>query len=755
MGTSSQRRSQRHLQEALALHQAGKALPAAESYRLAIEADKANADAWNLLGVLKYQQRDLEAAERLFREAATRGRGHADAEFNLASLLRETRRLDEALIHFDAAVAARPEFFQAHDNRGLVLQELDRCQEAVAAHRRAVALAPANPLAANNLAAALKACGQADEAIAAYRQALRDAPDYLEARLNLGNLLVAGGAVEAGLDEMRSAAHRHPESPLAAVHLARALIAAGRRGEALAVLGPLCARGAATPEGALLYAEQCIENGDVDAAFPVLEALLRANPQVKAARYALGLAESRRGRYDASLAIFEALARDYPDDVDVLAQLAWVLPAFGRSPEAAARLQQAVALMPDNRLVLSAFLSQMNYADHFSAAEVFERHQAYGARFAGPSAPQRRAAAGSRLRIAYLSNVFGRNALAAFIESVLRRHSRETFEVCCYRTGGPDDEVTARLRALADRWVDCAGWSDQQVAEQIAADGIDLLVDLMGHTAGNRLGVLARRPAPVQATWLGYLNTTGMREVDYRLTDRVADPESVAAARHTEKLAYLPDTQWCFSPPVDTPEPVPSPALANGFMTFGSFNAFHKLSPTCLQMYADVLAALPASRLLLFDIAPGGQADYIAAVFAARGVARARLDLLPRSPIEVFYRKRGEVDVALDSFPYSGGTTTCESLWMGVPVVTLAGETSPSRSSASLLTACGLAHLVAPTRADYVRIALDLARDPHALNALRLSLRDRLRASPVMDIERFIGGLEAAYREMWRAHRGA
>jgi predicted O-linked N-acetylglucosamine transferase (SPINDLY family) len=245
-----------------------------------------------------------------------------------------------------------------------------------------------------------------------------------------------------------------------------------------------------------------------------------------------------------------------------------------------------------------------------------------------------------------------------------------------------------------------------------------------------------------------------MTEVDYRLTDRIADPESVAAPLHCEKLAYLPDTQWCFRPPVATPDVSELPALANAFVTFASFNAFHKLSPTTLQLFAEVLAAVPAARLLMFDVAPGRQSEYVAAVFAARGIERERLRLLPRSSIEVFYQTRCEVDIALDSFPYSGGTTTCESLWMGVPVVTMRGETSPSRSSASLLTACTLEYLIASNQVEYVRIARDLAADRAGLSRLRQALRQRMQASPIMDIERFVAGLEGVYQSLWAGRAG-
>lgn len=748
---ASQQRSQHYLQQALGRHRAGQQQLAADAYQQAIKSDQRNADAWNLLGVLRYQQRDLLLAEELFRQALQLRAAFADADFNLASLLRETQRLPEALTHYSAAVAARPDFFQAHDSCGLVLQELGRYQEAIAAHRRAFALVPSNPLVANNLAVALKAAGQISEAIEAYRTALQMAPKHLEARLNLGNLLLQARRIAEGLAELRQALHLHPDHPLALLHCARALIAADQRGEARALLGAARAQGLASLELIVLYAEQCLEGGDNEAALEVLEPAAAANPQSKALWFTLGLAQLRRGRYDQALAIFERLLSQYPDDVDVRVQLAWLLPAFGRGAESSAHLQQVLALLPENRQVFSAYLLAMNYEDHFSAAEIFNQHKSYAERHSQACLPALRSVRQSRLRIAYVSNAFCRNALASFIGNVLCGHRRADFEVVCYRTGGGNDDVTALLRSQADRWVDCAERTDQELAEQIAADGIDILIDLMGHTADNRLGVFARRPAPVQVTWLGYLNTSGLPEMDYRLTDRVADPASVAAALHTEKLAYLPDTQWCFKPPVQTPPVLSLPALVNGFVTFGSFNAFHKLSPTCLQLYADVLLAVPDSRLMICDIAPGGPAQYLSGVFEARGVAKDRLILLPRATIDVFYQKRGEVDIALDSHPYSGGTTTCESLWMGVPVVTLTGDSTPSRSSASLLTACGLERLVAANRIDYCRIALELASDLAALNALRLGLRERLQASAIMDIDRFVRGLESTYQDMWRA----
>lgn len=306
--------------------------------------------------------------------------------------------------------------------------------------------------------------------------------------------------------------------------------------------------------------------------------------------------------------------------------------------------------------------------------------------------------------------------------------------------------MTARLQALADHWRPIAGMNDEAAAAQVRADDIDVLVDLAGHTGGNRLGVFARCPAPVQMTWLGYLSTTGLPAMDYRICDAWTDPPGVAEAWQTETPLRLPDSQWCYEPALDV-APTPLPFLARGHWTFGSFNQAIKFNPPLIATWARLLGSVPGSRLRVAGLNDPAAVAGIRDFFAAAGVEPGRIDFAPRTRIEDYFAGFGEVDLALDSFPYTGGTTTCDSLLAGVPVATAAGDRSVARSGVSLLSATGLADWIAPSLdavPDLVRARL---ADPSALATLRAGLGARLRASPVMDAQRFTRNLEKLYRQ--------
>jgi predicted O-linked N-acetylglucosamine transferase (SPINDLY family) len=310
--------------------------------------------------------------------------------------------------------------------------------------------------------------------------------------------------------------------------------------------------------------------------------------------------------------------------------------------------------------------------------------------------------------------------------------------------------MTARVRALAERWHDVSALSQREMADAIHGDGIDILVDLLGHCIDSDLAVFAEQPAPVQASWLGYLNSTGLSRMHYRLTDAVSDPPGVADRLHSEALVRLPHSQWCYRPVLEVPHAAMPPCARNGFVTFGSFNHMLKLSRTALDLWRRILGALPEARFVALGVPPGPGHERLLAHFAAGGIARERLTLVPPVPLEEYFRWFDAVDLALDSTPYSGGTTTCDTLWMGVPVVTLAGSRSASRSAASILSAIGLGEWIARSPEDYVRLTLELAGSGSRLAELRASLRARMRASPIMDEARFVRALEDAYRLMWR-----
>jgi predicted O-linked N-acetylglucosamine transferase (SPINDLY family) len=339
------------------------------------------------------------------------------------------------------------------------------------------------------------------------------------------------------------------------------------------------------------------------------------------------------------------------------------------------------------------------------------------------------------------------------MEPILSRHDRDRFEVFCYADVSHPDDVTARLRALPVTWRDLAGIGHEAAAELVRADGIDILVDLGGHTRRSRLLVLARRPAPVQVTYLGYPNTTGLTQMDYRLTDAAADPPGESDSLHTEKLVRLPNGFLCYCPPADAP--APSRSRDSGIV-FASFNNMAKVTPEAISVWARILASVPGSRLLLKNRALGDRqvARVIAEVFSRCGLDINRLELrAPAAATADHLAVYNEVDIALDTFPYNGTTTTCEALWMGVPVVTWTGDTHAARVGTSIFRRIGLPELVGTSPEEYVRIAVELAGDRVRLKALRTGMRERMEASPLLSAQRITADIEAAYQGMTAASR--
>lgn len=468
-----------------------------------------------------------------------------------------------------------------------------------------------------------------------------------------------------------------------------------------------------------------------------------------------GLRHRDLGEVHEAAECFERALALAPDSTAALANLAAALRELGRIDESLALFERARQLAPGNLPVFSAYLFTLNLAVRRKRDDIFAAHLEFGRLLEGPAPPPRpaRRAAGTRLRLGYFSPDLRRHAVAFFVEPLLEHHDRRRFEVTCYALGGDSDPTRERLRARAERWRECGGMAASDLAGRIAADGIDILVDLAGHTAGSRLDVLALKPAPVIATWLGYLNTTGLSSVDYRITDRHADPPGLTERFHTETLAYLPESQWCRSPPEPVPGVSPLPALARGAPAFGSFNNPNKLNPDVLANWARILRALPRATLL-FAAVEGRAADDLRRTFAVAGVDPARLAFAPRMALERFRALHHDVDIALDAHPYSGATTTLESLWMGVPTLTLVGDAPVSRSTASLLRTLGLPEWIAGDPDELVRLAVHHARDLDALAALRARLRPMLQASTLMDGARFVPQLEALYERMWRERGG-
>ncbi|MCA0448775.1 MAG: glycosyltransferase [Proteobacteria bacterium] len=439
------------------------------------------------------------------------------------------------------------------------------------------------------------------------------------------------------------------------------------------------------------------------------------------------------------------------EDANLRAKLALSLQAQGRAAEAAANFALARRLAPNDAAIASAALFSSHYDPQISPAQAL----AEAATWPGPAIRASRPAPRDRdperrLRVAYVSPDFANHSCAYFLAPLLAAHDRQAMEVFAYSDVGAPDGVTAAFKALDLRWRDMAGKSDDAFVAQAHEDDIDVLVDCAGHTTGNRLTAFARRPAPVQVTWLGYPASTGLDCFDARFVDDVTDPADALAS---ENLLRVPGGFLAYLPPPFAPAPGPPPFEAAGRITFGSFNNLPKITPRIVAMWAQVLRAVPDSRLIVKakGLDENATRERYAAMFQAHGIDGARVEFVGFvGDIAAHIARYRMVDVALDTFPYNGTTTTCEALWMGVPVVTLAGDRHAARVGASLLDRVGLGALVAVDPADFARIAAGLAGDRARLADLRGNLRARMTASPLCDGRRLAREFEAAYRGLWR-----
>jgi predicted O-linked N-acetylglucosamine transferase (SPINDLY family) len=445
-----------------------------------------------------------------------------------------------------------------------------------------------------------------------------------------------------------------------------------------------------------------------------------------------------------------------PHHAGLKATLAAVLFEQARVEEAIAAVRESLAVQPDNSAAHSALLRMLSYSDVQDPAATFREHQAWAARHATAledAAPPHRndRDPARRLRIGFVSPYIHKHAVTFFLESVIEHHARAQLEIFLYADVARPDDYSERLKTHGAQWRNTLGLDHAGLANFVRADAIDILVDLSGHTANNRLLAFARKPAPVQCNWLGFPSTTGMRSIDYRITDAWCDPPGMTEHLNSETLVRLPGIYMAWRPPDGTPAVTALPALANGYVTFGTFHSAFKITPTVATLWGDILRRVPNSRLRVMAISGIAAERHMRALFTRCGIAEHQLEILPRLPFDDYLAAYAHVDIALDTFPYHGATTTCFSLWMGLPVIALEGTTHASRADVSMLNNVGLPELVAKTGNEYVDIAARLAMDLPKLAGLRMNLRAMMARSPNADGRACARNLERAFREMWVA----
>lgn len=668
-------------------------IEARQSLELLLSRQPQHAKALNLLGVIAQVEGAYEEAERCCRAAIAIDPDWAAPHNNLGNVLMARNDFAAAEPCFRKALACDSTYAEAYCNLALLLNRTGRYKEAQEAAREAIRLKPDFAGAMNNLGSILLNLGKFAEGIEQYRQAVALQPDLIEAQVNLSLCLEEPGRLLACMDHFQRMLARQPDSYIALLRLTQAHMALKEHDQAEDYVRRILAFKPDALDALVLLA--CIASGQ-----GLNQRVLEISEQAQALGGGFGVGMSR---------IFHSL---YTDDVDQ------------------ARL----------------FELTRDWARQY--IEIGPRENDIPEEYCFPNTP----GIGRKLKIAYISRDFAKHSVSYFLEPVLKHHDKNNYAIYCYANLLHPDEVTPRFQKLADEWRDVALVSDTDVLKRIREDEIDILVDLSGHTTGGRPSLLARKPAPLLVNYLGYPATTGLAAVDYRLVDEMTDPPGEADQFHTEKLWRLPGGFLTYQPPENAPDVAPSPCLENGYVTFGCFNVALKVTEQCVELWSKILHAVPDSRLLLKSLTFSSQRgkDYFQNLFTEQGIDPERVALFDWLPdTSGHLGLYGKIDIALDPFPYNGTTTTCEALWMGVPVIALVGNRHSARVGLSLLSQTGLAELVADTQEDYFQKAVALAKDSERLRSLRENIRSRMAASPLLDHAGFTKKLEQAYQEMW------
>jgi len=621
-------------------------------------------------------------------------------------------------------------------------------------YRQVLAAAPRNFDALHLLGLAALQDGRFAEAVELLRRALTVNPAAAVCELRLGAALLASGSPAAAETHLRRAAERAPELPEAWFHLGLALRARGSAGPGREALERALRLRPDYPEALEHLGALVSRTEGYAAAVPLLRRRADLQPDCAEALANLGVALAQTPDREQALAVLDRALELDPANAQALTGRALVLQETYRVEEAVACYGRAIAANPANFEARSGRLFSLHYLDGVSRRQLREEHAAYAASlplappFTGRHVPD----PARRLRVGFLSPDLRAHSVAYFLEPILRHLDPEQFETFLYHDHPRLDAVSERFRAGAGCWRHVAPLSAAALEAVIRADGPDIMVDLAGHTGLNRLPLFARRLAPVQVTYLGYPDTTGIREMDHRLVDAVTDPVGEAEECASEALCRFAPTAWSYAPPEAAPAPAPAPSAAAGQVTFGCFNNFSKVSDSTLQCWAQLLGAVPAARLLLkwHGLSTPAIAARLRARLAAFGLDPERVELAGRSPdLAAHLGLYARMDVALDTAPYHGTTTTCEALWMGVPVVTLRGDRHSSRVGASLLAAAGHPEWIADSPAEYVRIAAGLAADASGRAAARTGLRRDLARGPLLDHPGQAARFGAALRGFW------
>ncbi|MBN3752827.1 tetratricopeptide repeat protein [Paraburkholderia sp. Tr-20389] len=775
------------LNAALTHHQAGRLADAQALYDAILQTEPAQSDALHFSGLLACQTNRADAGIALMR-ASIAANPNAVYYNNLGNVLLGRRQLGEAIEGYRHAVNLRPDYAEAHNNLGNALREAGDANAAMMSCATAIELRPGYAEAYNNLGNALKDLGDLPNAVLAYQKALAHRPDYADAFGNLARAEAGRGNADASIAAFRRALALDPNRVDSYDSLAKLLHAGGEIDAAIEVLQQAARRDPANAARLRMLAQWLRGRHRWDEAALALTNAVELAPNEASGYLELGDAYREAGKLDAAVLCFQTATELAPRDADAHHRLSVALLKHGRADEALKSARIAIELaphLPVPHLNLGDTLSILGDADGAidsyrrglaidgdlelahnrlifdlathagtTPSETLAAAREFGervARRAKPYAHPPRRNDGRKLRIGFVSGDLQLHPVGIFIESAMEHFADGSFDLIAYATRASDeDPITQRLKRRFDVWRSLVNVSDTQAAQMIRDDGIDILVDLSGHTVHNRLPLFARKPAPVQVTWLGYFGTTGVPQIDYLLGDPRVVPVD-EESHYSERIWRLPDSYLCFTPPDDDVSVGPLPMQRNGHVTFGYFGKLLKVTPGVIGTWSRILHAVPGSKLMLkahrldANEARGLMIDG----FGAHGIDASRLILEGGSPRHEYLEAYNRVDIMLSPFPYPGGTTTAEALWMGTPVVALAGDRFVTHICESVLHAADHAEWIARDEDAYIEIARMWASQPERLAGLREGLRAQTLASPLCDARRFAVNLKAAFEGMW------
>ncbi|HEX8524299.1 MAG TPA: tetratricopeptide repeat protein [Tepidisphaeraceae bacterium] len=709
----------RLMEAAIQHHQRGDLAAAAALYQQVLQQAPNDADALHLLGLIRHNQGQLPESLSLFQRACEADPDGPVYQVSLGRALLDAGHLDQALAVLQRAEARAPQTPELQTLLGINWQQLGRHEHAVAHLKRAIEQNPQDVTAHHRLGLAYAQQRQFELARKHLEQAVALAPTFAMAQVHLGGVLHEMGNLAPARDVLARAVVLAPANPEA--HYNHGLVLQALKEYAAAEAG--------------------------------YRRALQLAPHYVEALNNLGLLLMLQRRTLDALALHRRAVELRPTHSKARCSLATHLFALGMVGEAIKEFRHSLAQNPADPVTHMLLAFSLNYHDRCTPPEVFQEHVRWASHHATcrstPPPHLNDPEANRKLRIGYISADFREHPVGFFIAPVLAHLDRTQFDIIGYSNSESGDELTSAIQSQCSQWLEVSSLSDDALAEQIRRDQVDVLVDLSGLTADNRLTALACKAAPVQVTHFGYPNTTGMRAMDYRITDALADPPGATEQWNVEKLWRLPQIAWCYSPHGASPEVQPPPVLKQGFITFGTLNNISKISDASLKLWAQLLHAVPRAQLML-QVPEGGE-ERVVGVLGRAGVGRERLRIAGRPGRSEYLALHHQIDVYLDPFPYNGGVTSCDAMWMGVPIVSLAGETYVSRQGVALLTQVGHPELVAKDEADFLKIATELAGDVERLKGLRQTLRQKLQDSPMMNFGQFAKDLGEAYRGMWRA----